>query len=206
MTELQPKIRLPFDGRFPISLKFGDAPEWYVKRAGYPHNGVDFPMPVGVRILACADGKITYADNIPDSDGLGINIGHAWGMSQYWHLSVLIARHGQEVKKGGLIGFSGVTGWATGPHLHFGLLKWSDSLPKMRGWVNPISYLSSPPKEPKTPIIESRHYFVRPGDSLWKIAEKFYRGGHLWQKIYEANKKKIRDPNKIYPFQRLLIP
>lgn len=46
-------------------------------------------------------------------------------------------------------------------------------------------------------------YTVQPGDSLSKIGAKY---GVSWQKIYEANRDKIDDPDKIYPGQELVIP
>ncbi|MCS6873616.1 MAG: LysM peptidoglycan-binding domain-containing protein [Pyrinomonadaceae bacterium] len=46
-------------------------------------------------------------------------------------------------------------------------------------------------------------YTVQPGDSLSKIGAKY---GVSWQKIFEANKDKISDPDKIYPGQELVIP
>ncbi len=44
------------------------------------------------------------------------------------------------------------------------------------------------------------------GDTLWRIAEKVYGDKDKWRLIYLANKDVIKDPNKIYPKQRLKIP
>lgn len=44
------------------------------------------------------------------------------------------------------------------------------------------------------------------GDCLWNIAKKFYGDGKKWKIIYEANKNEIKDPRKIYPKQKLIIP
>jgi len=44
------------------------------------------------------------------------------------------------------------------------------------------------------------------GDCLWNIAKKYYGDPKKWIVIYKANKEKIRDPNKIYPKQKLIIP
>ena len=52
-------------------------------------------------------------------------------------------------------------------------------------------------------------YVVKRGDSLWKIAKKYLGKGSKWPSIYNIpeNKKTIgRDPNLIYPGQRLVIP
>lgn len=203
---MKPKIRLPFAGKYPITFKFGEAPEWYVQIAGYPHNGVDFGCPVGTPIVACDEGIVNYADNVPDSDGLGIIISHEWGLSQYWHLSKLSVNAGDRVQKGESIGYSGATGWATGPHLHWGIKDNEVDVPEMRGWNNPINYLYEPMPEPDVPVIMPKTHLVMPGDSLWKIAEKYYNKGYYWVRIFEANKDKIKTPMLIYPFQRLRIP
>ncbi|MDD5016435.1 MAG: LysM peptidoglycan-binding domain-containing protein, partial [Atribacterota bacterium] len=50
------------------------------------------------------------------------------------------------------------------------------------------------------------YYEVMKGDSLWKIAEKFYNAGGKWIRIFEANIDKIKNPSLIYPYQRLIIP
>ncbi len=50
------------------------------------------------------------------------------------------------------------------------------------------------------------YYEVEKGDSLWKIAEKFYSTGEKWIRIFEGNSDKIKNPSMIYPYQRLTIP
>lgn len=47
-------------------------------------------------------------------------------------------------------------------------------------------------------------YEIKPGDSLSKIAKNY--PGMTWQKIYDANKEIIKDPNKIFPGQKIKIP
>jgi nucleoid-associated protein YgaU len=53
------------------------------------------------------------------------------------------------------------------------------------------------------PEATATKYTVQPGDNLSKIASKY---GTTWQKIFEANRDIIDDPNKIYPGQELVIP
>jgi nucleoid-associated protein YgaU len=55
---------------------------------------------------------------------------------------------------------------------------------------------------------EPRFYPVQRGDTLWKIAESHYgRGkGGRYKEIFEANRPLLRDPDKIYPGQKLRIP
>lgn len=203
---MTPQIRLPFEGGFRISQDFGKAYPWYIAIAGYPHNGIDYVMEKGIPILACDDGLVSYADNIPDSDGMGVNIHHKWGLSQYWHLSKLTAIFNRTVRKGNLVGYSGSSGWATGPHLHFGIKVKGQSTPNMRGWSDPKKYYEGKVSEPEPVIPVERYHRVMWGDSLWKIAKKYYGNGGHWPTIYKANKDKIKNPSFIYPFQLLRIP
>jgi len=53
---------------------------------------------------------------------------------------------------------------------------------------------------------EPRVYVVQPGDSLSKIAGAVYGDMNRWPEIFEANKDRIKDPNLIYPDQKLRIP
>jgi len=49
-------------------------------------------------------------------------------------------------------------------------------------------------------------YEVKSGDSLSKIAKAEYGDASEWNRIFEANKDILKDPNKIYPGQKLKIP
>ncbi len=62
----------------------------------------------------------------------------------------------------------------------------------------------APPPPPPAP--ETRTYTVQPGDTLSKIAKQFYGNANLYMKIFEANKDKLKDPNKIQVGQVLNIP
>lgn len=59
---------------------------------------------------------------------------------------------------------------------------------------------------PRTGATAPRDYTIKSGDSLSKIARQFYGNANDWQKIYEANKDKIKDPNLIHPGQKIIIP
>jgi len=48
-------------------------------------------------------------------------------------------------------------------------------------------------------------YEIQKGDTLWAIAQKFYGNGNMYKKIFEDNKEVIKDPDKIYPGQKIRI-
>jgi len=52
----------------------------------------------------------------------------------------------------------------------------------------------------------ARTYVVQPGDSLLKISKQFYGDANKYMKIFEANKDKLTDPNKVNVGTQLLIP
>jgi nucleoid-associated protein YgaU len=56
------------------------------------------------------------------------------------------------------------------------------------------------------PADAAREYTVEAGDTLSHIALKYYGNQFRWDKIYEANKPAMENPNYIYVGQRLLIP
>jgi nucleoid-associated protein YgaU len=51
-----------------------------------------------------------------------------------------------------------------------------------------------------------RKYTVKSGDSLSKIAKEMYGDANAYNRIFEANRDKLNDPNKIFPGQELVIP
>jgi nucleoid-associated protein YgaU len=63
--------------------------------------------------------------------------------------------------------------------------------------------LIAPDADPESP---SGLYVVVEGDTLWKIAKANYGDGDRYEEIFEANKPLLKDPDHIYPGQRLRIP
>lgn len=66
--------------------------------------------------------------------------------------------------------------------------------------VNDV-YFSAPKAEE-----EIEFYIVKPGDSLSKIAKNYYGNAMKYPEIFEANREVIKDPDLIYPGQKLRIP
>jgi nucleoid-associated protein YgaU len=51
-----------------------------------------------------------------------------------------------------------------------------------------------------------RVHVVKRGETLWSISRRFLKDGSRYAAIVDANRKKIRDPDRIYPRQRLRVP
>ena len=62
------------------------------------------------------------------------------------------------------------------------------------------------PKPVIVPVKKDKIYTVQQDDWLWKISRNEYGSALSWDKIYEANKEKINNPNLIFPGQELIIP
>ncbi|WP_297228047.1 M23 family metallopeptidase [uncultured Desulfovibrio sp.] len=88
---------------------------------GY-HRGLDLRGASGTPIKACADGRVVLCDDLYFS-GKTVYLDHGQGVfTAYLHMSELLVRNGQEVRKGQVIGKVGATGRVTGPHLHLSLI------------------------------------------------------------------------------------
>jgi len=94
---------------------------------GKGHTGVDFAATIGTPVKAALSGTVigvANTDIVPGcfSYGKWIMLKHNNGLSTlYAHLSVQSVSIGQSVATGDIIGYSGNTGYTTGPHLHFGV-------------------------------------------------------------------------------------
>jgi murein DD-endopeptidase MepM/ murein hydrolase activator NlpD len=85
------------------------------------HTGVDFAAPKGTRVLAAADGTVVSA-GLRGGYGNAIELRHGGSITTlYGHLSAFAQgiHAGARVHQGEVIGYVGMTGWATGPHLHY---------------------------------------------------------------------------------------
>lgn len=83
------------------------------------HLGIDYGVPTGTEVRSPAEGKVVLAETRV-STGWSVIIEHLPGLySIYYHMSELKVKDGDFVKPGTLIGLSGATGLATGPHLHW---------------------------------------------------------------------------------------
>jgi murein DD-endopeptidase MepM/ murein hydrolase activator NlpD len=87
------------------------------------HKGVDFGVPTGTPIYAAGDGVIEFS-GWAGGYGRFIKIRHNQHMeTAYGHMSRLAATVGEQVHQGEIIGYVGMTGDATGPHLHYEVVK-----------------------------------------------------------------------------------
>jgi murein DD-endopeptidase MepM/ murein hydrolase activator NlpD len=87
-----------------------------------PHMGVDIAVPQGTPVLAPANGVVSLVYNDMFYTGGTLMLQHGHGLStMYIHLSKILVEKGQEVKQGDKIAEVGMTGRATGPHLHWAM-------------------------------------------------------------------------------------
>jgi murein DD-endopeptidase MepM/ murein hydrolase activator NlpD len=83
------------------------------------HAGIDYGIPRGTAVGACASGKVVLA-RPRIVTGNSVVIEHLPGVySLYYHLDTIAVSEGETVQTGSLLGTSGSTGLATGPHLHW---------------------------------------------------------------------------------------
>ncbi|MFQ6113150.1 MAG: M23 family metallopeptidase [bacterium] len=130
-----PSIKPVTGGR--ITDRFGTRKDPFVERVKH-HNGIDVSARYGTKVYAAAAGVVEFTRmryRLNKGYGRVIIIDHGYGYKTlYGHLSKILVKPGQKVKRWDLIGLSGNTGRATGPHLHYEV--WHNGRPQ-----NPEDYI-----------------------------------------------------------------
>lgn len=131
---------------------------------GAGHNGIDLRASIGTVVKSSLRGKVIGTGNTDTvcpgaSYGKWVLIEHPNGLSTlYAHLSLIKVESGQQISTGEMIGYSGNTGYATGPHLHFTVYAsqgveimsrkskvcngtYTMPFADFRAYLNPLSYL-----------------------------------------------------------------
>jgi murein DD-endopeptidase MepM/ murein hydrolase activator NlpD len=130
-----PSIRPVPGGR--ITDKFGNRKDPFIERVKH-HRGIDLSAQFGTNVYAVAAGvveftRIKYRTNTGYGRVVIINHGNGY-KTLYGHLANVKVARGQKVDRWDVIGLSGATGRATGPHLHYEV--WRDGHPE-----NPENYI-----------------------------------------------------------------
>jgi murein DD-endopeptidase MepM/ murein hydrolase activator NlpD len=106
----------PVEGQ--VTGSFGERTDPFNGEGAF-HTGVDIAAMVGQPVVAPADGVVQFADFM-GGYGRAIVIEHGHGINtRYGHLSGFAVTPGQQVRRGEIIGFVGLSGRSTGPHLHY---------------------------------------------------------------------------------------
>lgn len=113
----------PADG--PITQGFGANPAFYAQYGQQGHNGLDIGVPVGTPIHAATAGTVQFEGWGQHNSWMGVPAGicvilnHGDIRTGYAHMNGTVVNAGQAVSQGQLLGYSGSSGAATGPHCHF---------------------------------------------------------------------------------------
>jgi len=135
-----------------VSQGYGPTSETgFINDAYKFHNGIDVAVAAGTPIKAAAEGVVkAVGDNGKYAYGKWVAIDHENGLTtMYAHLSRPAVSPGKKISRGEVIGYSGSTGFSTGPHLHLTVYathtfrtedRWFGLLP-LGASVNPLQYL-----------------------------------------------------------------
>lgn len=128
-----PQFTWPCPSSHNVTSPFGDRNS-PTAGASSNHKGIDIGASSGSPIVAAAAGTVTVS-TYSESAGNYVTIDHGNGFhTVYMHASARYVKVGQKVSAGQQIAAVGSTGYSTGPHLHFGVMK--------NGvYVNPMNYL-----------------------------------------------------------------
>ncbi|MFQ5470689.1 MAG: peptidoglycan DD-metalloendopeptidase family protein [Gammaproteobacteria bacterium] len=129
LTSIQFTVPIPGELSSPFGLR-----RFFNGQPRKPHSGIDIAAPEGTPIRAPIEGIVINTGNY-FFNGNSVFIQHGQGLvTMYCHLNEITVKEGQTIYQGEQIGTVGMTGRATGPHLH-----WSVSMNDAR--INPVLLL-----------------------------------------------------------------
>lgn len=121
----------PVEGR--ITSAFGQRMDPFNDEGAF-HRGIDISSPYGTRVMSPADGVVRFA-YLMNGYGRAIIVDHGQGITTlYGHLSGFGVTPGQMIHRGDTLGYVGISGRSTGPHLHYEVRIFNTP-------VNPYKYL-----------------------------------------------------------------
>jgi murein DD-endopeptidase MepM/ murein hydrolase activator NlpD len=124
------------------------------------HRAIDYAAPIGTPIRAVGDGLITYV-GWNGSYGNFISLRHnGTYITNYAHLSRFAVKNGQRVKQGDIIGYVGSTGFSTGPHLHYEMVKNGIK-------INPLTEILPPGEAIKEENLERFYQEIAPWQEMF---------------------------------------
>lgn len=104
------------------------------------HPGMDFAAQQGTPIYSTGDGVVEVADNLAQGYGNHVVINHGYGyQTLYGHMSSIVAKVGQKITRGQLIGYVGSTGLSTAPHVHYEVIKNQEKVNPVNFYFNDLS-------------------------------------------------------------------
>src|SRR5574344_460945 len=184
-------------------LIFKGEPHYITQNFSKAHNGTDYgTYHKNIPQYAIEDGVITYVGvDKYGSKFVKINYPRLNKTFLHGHFSEIFVTTNQKVDNNTQLGLTGMTGRATGIHLHLSII---DN--ETRGYLDPEVYsetYTEPNLDSNDNQKENNEYIVVAGDNLSKIAQKYQT---TWETIYNNNREIIGDnQNIIYPGHKLII-
>lgn len=87
------------------------------------------------------------------------------------------------------------------------MIPYGGQLPQKAEKIGEDKFVTEEEKELQSQLrVSTKEYIVKEGDTLWKIAKKEYGKPFRWKYIYELNKDKIKNPNRLKPGTKIIIP
>lgn len=148
-----------------ISSKFSASRMHPVLKYRRAHRGVDYAAPTGTPVRSVGDGTVVKKAYQRGGAGKYVKIKHNKTFTTIYMHFVRHAkglRVGQRVRQGDIIGYVGMTGTATGPHLHYGVMKNGQ-------YINPLTMKLPPSKPLKGAVLQD---FMQTRDSLLQFLEE----------------------------------